>query len=475
MTDRFVSAIGGYVPMLRLDRSAAARALRFGGLGGRGLGRRAVAGWDEDALTLAVEAARGVIGGPAPDQLVFASTSAPFYERSHATLAIEAMGLPATTRSNDVSGSRRCAVSALLGALLASGEAVVAAGEKRVARAGSPQHLSYGDGGVAVRVGGAGGARLIGHASLSHDLVDMYASRDKPTPYAYEERFVRETAVREIIAPTIRAACDAAGIAPAAIAHAAVHEPLGGMWRDIATRTGVAAANHASTLDAQAGDLGAAHALYALALAFAAAAPGDIVLVAGFGSGCDALLFETVGTVAGAADAAAMLRTGLATQDYVRFLSLTGEIDLDWGVRSETEQKAQGTVLERHGRDTIGFVGGRDEGGNVQFPKSLIPVRPDARGPETMIDVRLADCPATLVSVTADRLNFTPDPPFWFGLVQFDNGARVLMELVDADTDGFKVGDALTMRLRIKSLNRRRGFRTYFWKAAPAARPSLET
>lgn len=474
MNERFISAVGGYLPMLRLDRTAAAKALRFSGLGGRGGGQRAVAAWDEDAVTLAVEAARGLADGVLIDRIIFASTSAPFYERSHAAIALEALGWPALTRSNDVAGSRRCAVTALLDALLGSGKVVVTAGDKRPARAGSPQHLAFGDGGAAARVGDTGGARLIGHASLSHDLVDMYASRDQPTPYVYEERFVRETAAREVIAPTIRAACAAAGIAPSAVMHAAVHEPLGGMWRDIARLAGLTAANHANTLDAQAGDLGAAHILYAMALAFAAAAPGDIVLVAGFGSGCDSLVFEMVGAVAGATEAKAMLGAGLATQDYVRFLSLTGEIGLDWGVRSETEQKAQGTVLERHGRDTIGFVGGRDEAGNVQFPKSRIPVRPGAPGPEAMTDIRLADCPATLVSVTADRLNFSPDPPFWFGLVQFDNGARVLMELVDADSAGFKVGDALAMRLRIKSIDRRRGFRTYFWKAAPAVRPPLE-
>ncbi len=474
MTERFISAVGGYLPMLRLDRAAASKALRFAGLGGRGGGRRAIAGWDEDALTLAVEAARRLGGDRPIDRFAFASTSAPFYERAHAAIALEALGWPATTRSNDVAGSRRCAVSALLDALLGNGEVVVAAGERRPARAGSPQHLAFGDGGAAARVGDAGGARLIGHASLSHDLVDMYASREMPTPYAYEERFVRETAAREVIAPTIRAACAAAGIEPSAVIHAAVHEPLGGMWRDIASLTGMTATNHAGALDAQAGDLGAAHILYAMALAFAASSPGDIVLVAGFGSGCDALVFEITGEVTGAADAVAMLGSGLVTQDYVRFLSLTGEIDLDWGVRSETEQKAQGTVLERHGRDTIGFIGGRDESGNVQFPKSRIPVRPGAAGPEAMTDVRLADCPATLVSVTADRLNYTPDPPFWFGLVQFDNGARLPMELVDADAAGFTVGDALRMRLRIKSIDRRRGFRTYFWKAAPAARPLLE-
>jgi uncharacterized OB-fold protein len=176
----------------------------------------------------------------------------------------------------------------------------------------------------------------------------------------------------------------------------------------------------------------------------------------------------------GADQAAAALRTGLASDDYIRFLSLSGALELDWGVRSEFEQKAQATVLERYGRDMIGFIGGRDAGGNVQFPKSRIPVRPDADGPEPWQDVRLADELATIVSITADRLNYTPDPPFWFGLAQFDNGARVMMEFTDADARGFSVGDRVRMRLRVKSRDTRRGFRTYFWKAAPEQRPSLE-
>jgi hydroxymethylglutaryl-CoA synthase len=110
----------------------------------------------------------------------------------------------------------------------------------------------------------------------------------------------------------------------------------------------------------------------------------------------------------------------------------------------------------------------------VQFPKSRVPVRPDAKGPEPMEDVRLADEMARVVSVTADRLNYSPDPPFWFGLVQFDNGARVMMEFTDADAKGFAVGDPVRMRLRVKSHNAALGFRTYFWKAAPAVRPQIE-
>jgi 3-hydroxy-3-methylglutaryl CoA synthase/uncharacterized OB-fold protein len=471
--DRFIAAIGAYAPLLRMDRQAATKALRFSGLGGKAAGRRAVASWDEDALTLAVEAARGIAGSP--EAVIFASTSAPFIERSHATLLAEALALSPDTRTNDVSGSRRCAVSALLDALLGKGEALIAAGEKRPAKAGGAQHLAYGDGGAAVRVADRGAAKLIGYATASHDLIDVYASQEHPEPYAYEERFVRETAVAHILAPAIKAACATAGLAPSSIAFAAVHEPLTGCWRDVARLTGMTAPNLAGDLTQSVGDLGAAHALFAFALACNKAQPGDRILLAGFGSGCDALVFEMTGAMPGAKEAASLLNSGLAFDDYVRFLSLTGTIDLDWGVRAEFEQKAQATALERYGRDMIGFIGGRDRTGNVQFPKSRIPVRPDAAGPEPMEDVRLADLPARIVSVTADRLNFTPDPPFWFGLVQFENGARLMMEFTDADAKGFSVGDAVSMRLRIKSHDRRRGFRTYFWKAAPTQRPQIES
>ena len=470
--DRCIAAVGAYAPLLRMDRIAASKALKFSGLGGRPSGRRAVAGWDEDALTLAVEAARNIAS--APQAVIFASTSAPFIERSQATLLVDALALNPAVRTSDVAGSRRCAVSALRDALLGSGDSLVAAGEKRPAIAGSAQHLSDGDGGAAALVSDHGAARLIGQASFSHDLVDIYASREHPQSYSYEERFVRDTAIGGVIAPTIKAACASAGIEPKQITHAAVHEPLPGCWRDIARLTGITASNYASNLSQSVGDLGAAHALFAFALACAEAKEGDLVLLAGFGSGCDAMVFQIASAMPGAHEAAEMLRSGIVLDDYTRFLSLTGAIELDWGVRSEFEQKAQATVLERYGRDMIGFIAGRDPKGNIQFPKSRIPVRPDATGPEPMEDVRLADSIAKIVSVTADRLNFTPDPPFWFGLVQFDNGARVIMEFTEGDTKGFSVGDPVWPRLRIKSRDSRRGFRTYFWKAAPTRRPAME-
>lgn len=468
-----ISAIGGYLPLLRLDRKAAARELAWSGLPMPRSGTRAVADWDEDALTMAVEAARPLCAGSAPEALRFASTSAYFTDRAQSGIALDALALPRTVRTSDAANSRRAATSALLDALLGGRDEVITAGEQRPTQPGSAAQLSFGDGAAAVRTGPGAPARLLGHASHSHDLVDRYASREHPFSYLYEERFVRDVAVAEVLVPVIQAACAAAGIAPAQLAHVAVHEPVGSSWRAAAKALGCKATNHCEAVSDSAGDLGAAHALFGLGLALGAAKPGDFVLLVGFGSGADAMIFEVTGPVPGASAMAAALKEGQILASYSRFLSLTGSVELDWGMRAEFEQKAQATVLERVGRDMIGFIGGRDSSGNVQFPKSAFPVNPALSETQTLEAVRLADLEATVVSVTADRLNFSPDPPFDFGLVQFENGARVLMEMVNRPAEGFRVGDRVRMRLRIKSQNRRLGFRTYFWKAAPLARPVL--
>lgn len=472
MAQAVVKSVSAYLPLLRFERKIARGELRWSGLGGPARGRRAVAGWDEDALTMAVEAARGLAPQGSVDSLVFASTSSPFVDRSMAGLVLEALRLDPGAAALDVAGSRRGATTALLKALRAGARELVTAGEKRAAAPGSAQHLSFGDGAGAVLVGpGEGVARLLGAASLNADLLDVYVEAESGLPYAAEERFVRDKAAQEILVPVVTMALRAAGVAPADIALAIVPETVEGVYAATAKACGLKAPNVCLDVSAQAGDLGAAMPLFGLALALDRAAPGQKLLLVGFGNGADALVLEATGAGAGAASAA--LRQGAPLTSYSRFLHLTGALRLDWGPRAEVSQKVSASTLLRHGRDMHGFVGGRDRAGNVQFPKTPIPVRPDAQGPEPYEDVPLADAPAKIVSITADRLNFTPDPPFHFGLVQFDNGARVAMEHCDVAGASLAVGDAVRMRFRVKAIDRQRGLRTYFWKAAPAQRPDL--
>ncbi len=472
MAEACLKSISGYLPLLRFDRKVARNELRWSGMGGSGRGRRAVAGWDEDALTMAVEAARGTLGAGEPESVTFASTSSPFSDRSMAGVMAEALRLGPTLMVQDVANSRRAAVTALLKAFNGGATELVAAGEKRAALPGSAHSLNWGDGAAAALVGpGEGVARFLGSATVNADLLDIFTDADHRLPYAAEDRFVRDQAATGIYVPAVEAALAKAGVAASDIILAVVPEPVDGIYKTVAKSCGLTAPNLCADVTAQAGDLGAALPLFSLGLALDRAELGAKILLAGFGNGADVLILEATGTGNGTATAA--LKTGFVLGSYTRFLNLCGMLELDWGPRSEVNQKVAASTQLRHGRDMHGFVGGRDEKGNVQFPKTPIPIRPDAEGPETYKDVVLRDVPAKVVSITADRLNFTPDPPFYFGLVQFDNGARLTMELCDVEGRGPEVGDPLRMRFRIKTLDRQRHFRSYFWKGAPVARPDL--
>src|SRR3989304_4643187 len=79
-----IVSLGVYIPRYRLSGKTVAQV--WGGTGGGG---RSVAGYDEDSLTMATEAALHALQGHDPAKVgacFFASTTAPYVEKSSATL-----------------------------------------------------------------------------------------------------------------------------------------------------------------------------------------------------------------------------------------------------------------------------------------------------------------------------------------------------------------------------------------------------
>ena len=68
-----ITSFGGYVPRLRLQRQAIVDAHVWANpaLAGKAKGERSMANWDEDAVTMAVEAARACLASAAvePDAI----------------------------------------------------------------------------------------------------------------------------------------------------------------------------------------------------------------------------------------------------------------------------------------------------------------------------------------------------------------------------------------------------------------------
>jgi uncharacterized OB-fold protein len=54
-------------------------------------------------------------------------------------------------------------------------------------------------------------------------------------------------------------------------------------------------------------------------------------------------------------------------------------------------------------------------------------------------------------------------------MVQFSEGGRFHADFTDVDEGHVDVAMAMEMVFRIKEIDPDRGFRKYFWKAAPAA------
>ena len=138
-------------------------------------------------------------------------------------------------------------------------------------------------------------------------------------------------------------------------------------------------------------------------------------------------------------------------------------------MRAEADKLTPLSALWRN-RDTVTrFAGGRcTQCGTLQFPKSRICVNPNCNAIDTQESHPFAEKTGRINSYTADRLTYSPDPPACYGMIQFDEGGRWMMDFADADAKDLAVGLPMRMMFRIKDIDMQRGFRRYFWKAAPA-------
>ncbi|WP_041373555.1 hydroxymethylglutaryl-CoA synthase family protein [Phenylobacterium zucineum] len=474
-----IIAAGAYVPRLRLQKQAiaAAHAWFAPGLKGLAKGERAMANWDEDAITMAVEAARDALAGldrGRVGRVVLASTSHPNADRQNAGIVKEALNLADEVAAMDVGGSQRAATSALLDALYAArggaGEALCVASEKRRAQPASELELTTGDAAVALLVGeDAVAAEFLGGHSVSIDFVDHFRGADKAFDYNWEARWVRDEGYAKIAPRAVKGALAKAGVTAGEVDHFIMGAPMKGVNDTVAKASGIVPENVVDPLTGELGEVGTAQPLILLAHALETARAGEILVVAGFGQGCDVLVFRATGQPAvRGLGVSGWLARKKPEANYVKYLTLNGHLNVERGMRAEFDQKTALTALNRSRKAVMALVGGRcTKTGTIQFPKSPISVAQNDRAQNTQEDYPFADRRARIVTHTADSLTYSPDPPCWYGAIEFEEGGRMTVEFADVDPDDVEVGASMRMMFRIKAVDDRRGFTKYFWKAVP--------
>lgn len=476
-----IIAYGAYAPRLRLQRQAIAQAHAWFAPGLKALakGERAMANWDEDAITMAVEAARDCLG-PLDRQrvarVVLASTSHPFSDRQNAGIVKEALNLPDAVATLDVAGSQRAGTSALLDALYAArggaGDILCLASEKRRTQPASELELITGDAAAGFLVGeGELAAEFLGGHSVSIDFVDHFRSQGQEFDYGWESRWVRDEGYGKIAPQAVKAALAKLGLTAGDVGQFIMGAPMKGVNQAVAKAVGFTPAQVRDPLAETLGDAGPAQPLILLTHALEAASEGELLVAAGFGQGCDVLVFRATGRAADARrglGVSGWLARRKAEANYVKYLALSGHLDIERGMRAEFDQKTPLTALYRNRKAVFALVGGKcSKTGTVQFPKSEIGVAQNDRTIGTQEDYPLADRRARILTYTADRLTYSPDPPCYYGAIEFEEGGRITVEFADVDAEDVVVGKCMRMMFRIKAVDESRGFVKYFWKAAP--------
>jgi hydroxymethylglutaryl-CoA synthase len=444
---------GAYLPYRRLDRTTIAAVAGGGG----GKGARTVASYDEDATTMAVEAARVVLRSTPdvePSSVWFATTSPPYLDKTNAAAIHAALRLGRSVPAFDAGGAVRSAMGALRAGFHDVGASLVVASDVRTGLPGSPDETAAGDGAAALLVGeGDVVAELLAWGAVTEEFVDRWRTPGDVRSKTWEERF-GETRYTQLGIEAWEAALKQAGVTAGDVDHLIVASTHDRAAKAVAKKLGVAPDRLTDDLSSTVGNTGAAAPALLLAVALEKARPGQVIALVVLADGADAVILRTTAALADRASVrpvADQVAAGGAVP-YGKYLAWRGLLPVQPPNRPEPARPSSSAA----GRSIdwkYGFVGSERGDGSVHLPPS----------PHDGTARPMSEATGTIVTFTIDKLAYSPSPPVVFAVVDFDGGGRLPVELTDVDPDEVAIGARVEMTFR--KLFTADGIHNYFWKA----------
>ena len=474
-----ITAYGVYLPYYRLKRETIFKAMGWftPGIAGHAKGEKAIANYDEDSVTMAIAAGMDCftdISREKINTLYLASTTLPNKERGNASIACGALNLSPNTRVAEFSGCLKSGTTALITALNEPNSelTMISASDCRLGKAGGTQEQLSGDGATAIAVGNEGViASLIGYYSLSYDFPDYRRMDSDKFTRSWEERWIREAGYFKIIPEAINGLLTKCGLQINDITKV-IYPPLSIRdHRDLAKRLGLEPDQVQAHLIESIGSTGSAHPLVMLIAALEEAQPGDKILVASFGSGSDALLFQVTEDIKKIKNRNKLKRNldyKGELENYTKYLSFKGMLVKEMGIRGEELTPTSLSLAWREQNAVLRLVGSKCKAcGTPQYPTERLCINPDCGAVDQMEDYSFSDKTGHLFTYTADHLAYSEDPPALYGIVDFEGGGRYWFDLTDCRLESLEVGQPVQMTFRRRYLDEVRSVAGYFWKAMP--------
>ena len=477
-----ICSYGGYVPRYRLNRSLVYQAMGWmnaANIANAG-GERSVANFDEDAITMAVAAGIDALSGikrTSVSGLYFASTTMPYKERLNAGVISSALGLSDQIRAADFTGGIKAGTSALLAAIesVETGRVdnvVVTAADCRLGKPASAQELIFGDAGACLVVGTDNViAEFVDSFSTTYDFVDHYRGAFSTFDRQWEERWIRDVGFARILPETIQGLLAKTGLAMSDFTKVVYPCYSAPARKTLDKMLGIVSEVAQENLQSNVGETGTPHPLLMLVGALEKAKPGDRILLAGFGSGCDALCFkvtEAISALAPRNGLTGSLANRAVLDSYTKYLVWRDILPAETGLRSEEDLWTRWSQLWRKRKEVLGLWGSRCKAcGTVQYPEQRICVNPDCGSVDRMEPFCFANQQGSITSFTGDNLAASHNPPAIYGQIAFEPGGKYMFDFTDCELESLSTGMGVRMSFRKKYFDQRRDITGYFWKAVP--------
>jgi hydroxymethylglutaryl-CoA synthase len=467
-----ITSIGVYVPMYRLNRDEIGKMWRTKGTGGE----KAVAGYDEDPLTMAVAAAQICLRrGSNVTGLYLASTTAPYREKQNAAIVAGAVDLPKTCVTADFGSSLRAGATAMKLAFDATREnstdeiMVIASDCRMGAPAGRFEQL-FGDAAVAVTIGSNDMiAEIEDFYSVFNDFTDEWRTASDPFVRSGEARFVDEAGYLPTLGEAIGELMRRRSLEPGDFSKIVFSAVDGRLHGQLAKKLGFGPAQIQDHLFTRIGNSGTAAPFVMLASALEQAKPGDRILFAAYGDGAGAFVLRVTDGI-GKGGVVSPLESAAETRsiEYGTYLTWRDLVPFEPSSLPDRAEPSLATRWrERRSVSPLYGVKCRKCGTPQIHPTGqAIRVCAACQGKDDFDPYRFSDKRGRLFTYAVDQLQPTKNPPGLNGVVDFDGGGRLICELTDYDLGKAAIGMPVEMTFRL--LSHGKGIVNYFWKAKPA-------
>jgi len=474
-----IKSFGVHIPFLRLSRQSIAQ---YWGSSPTEHGERAVANWDEDAVTMAVGAGINCLRVRSYErefisELFFASTSFPYKEKQSAAIVATALDLPRHCFTVDYGNSIRAATIALKTAWQSmesnrKGDILITASDFRLGYPGGNLEQILGDGAGALLIGNKDViASIDGYYGVFENFIDMWRADRDTFVQSWEDRFIHSEGYLRVMSEVIHELLKKYGLQPKDFSKLIFNAPDGRRHAELARTLKAPKEVVADHLFNIVGNTGVASILLSLAAVLDTASPGDKLLIANYGDGADAFVLTVTEEInsfrkRNGKMVEAHLKHRKELASYAKYLTYRELIQVQPSSRSPSLYPTP-PALWRENKGRLSMYGAKcRECGTIHYPARRVCIKCKAK--DNFEEVNLSGSLGKVFTLSIDHLTANVDRPSVYVVIDLDQGGRVQNWLTDCgEPEKVTIGMPVEMTFRREQFAG--GLYHYGWKPRPIA------